>query len=92
MRRIAFALSTVAITGLAMTYAIVAQPPRGGQGGRGPGERGGPAAGPPPNPLVDAIDTDDDHQISAQELANATTALKKLDRDRDGSGITTMSQ
>ena len=47
-------------------------------GGRGPWHR------PPPNPLVEALDTDGDHVISPSELENATAALTKLDQDGDG--------
>lgn len=63
---------------------------QGSQQGRGPGgfqQSGGPGGqhgGPPPNPVLEALDADRDHVISAREMANATAALKKLDRNRDG--------
>lgn len=52
------------------------------EGGRGPGGRGG--FGNFPNPLFEALDTDGDGVISAEELQNAAASLKKLDRDGDG--------
>lgn len=52
------------------------------EGGRGPGGRGG--FGNFPNPLFEALDSDGDGVISAEELQNAAAALKKLDRDGDG--------
>lgn len=65
----------------------VGQPP---EGGRGRGEREG--AGPgragdfrlPPSPVVEALDTDGDHVISADELKNASASLAKLDTNGDG--------
>jgi len=39
---------------------------------------------PPRMPLMTAIDTDGDGEISAKELANALQALRKLDKDGDG--------
>jgi hypothetical protein len=38
----------------------------------------------PPMPLLEALDTDGDHQISAAEIQAAATALKNLDTDGDG--------
>jgi EF hand len=50
------------------------------------GKRQGPPEGhrPPPQPLLKALDTDDDHKLSAEEISNASTALKTLDKDGDG--------
>ena len=46
----------------------------GGPEGRGgEGERRPPA--PPPSPLLDALDTDGDHVISAKEIENASKSL-----------------
>ncbi len=57
------------------------QPPgfSGGRGGREGGMRGAP-----PSPLMDALDTDKDGELSAEEIANAATALKTLDKDGNG--------
>lgn len=44
----------------------------------------GPMGPPPPNPLVDALDTNRDHRISTEEIANASASLKSLDQDGDG--------
>ena len=46
-----------------------------GPGGPPPGGR---RHGPPPNALFDALDTDHDGVISADEMANASTSLKAM--------------
>jgi hypothetical protein len=46
-----------------------------------PGDRPLP---PPHHPLESALDADDDGEISADEIAKASDALKKLDRNGDG--------
>ncbi|MFV0444579.1 MAG: EF-hand domain-containing protein [Planctomycetaceae bacterium] len=56
------------------------RPPEGGRGFEG--GRGG--RGGFPNPIFDAIDTNKDGTISAQELDGAAAALKTLDKDGDG--------
>jgi hypothetical protein len=72
-------------------------PPGGGQrpprrerpGGGGPNQ-GGPNQGgpegqrPPRPPLVAALDANDDGVIDETEIANASAALKKLDKNGDG--------
>jgi predicted O-methyltransferase YrrM len=45
-----------------------------------PGER----RGPPPHPLMTALDADKDGAISAEEIQNAPKALKSLDANGDG--------
>ena len=55
--------------------AVLAQPPGG------PGSPGG---GRPPSPIIEALDTDHDGVISAEELKNATESLLKLDTNKDG--------
>lgn len=50
--------------------------------GGGP-PQGGPGGMPPP-PILTALDADGDGVISAAELANASAALRKLDRNGDG--------
>lgn len=49
-----------------------------------PGDRPGRPWGPPPIPVMTAIDGDRDGEISAGELAGAAEALKKLDANGDG--------
>jgi hypothetical protein len=58
-------------------------PPSGGQGGPG---MGGPGMGGrrPTPPLIAALDANHDGVIDADEIANAPTALKKLDKNGDG--------
>ena len=61
---------------------------RGQQPRRGPGdqERRGQREGPgrPQNPIMQALDVDGDGELSADEIANVTSALRRLDRDGDG--------
>lgn len=58
---------------------------RGGFGGRGePGMGPGGSPGMPTFPLMMALDADGNGEISADEINNATAALKKLDRNRNG--------
>ena len=38
----------------------------------------------PPLPVLQALDSDSDGEISASEIENAVAALKKLDKDGDG--------
>jgi hypothetical protein len=61
--------------------------PQGGPGGPGgPGGQGGPG-GPRrmgPAPLMEALDANHDGVIDATEIANASAALKALDKNGDG--------
>ena len=67
---------------------------RGGEGGRpggpgqgGPGDRGGfggRGGFRPTNPVMEAIDTNKDGALSADELKNASKALAALDKNKDG--------
>jgi len=61
-------------------------PPGGGrpyQGG--PGGPGGPGGRRmPPSPLMEALDANHDGVIDATEIANASAALKTLDKNGDG--------
>src|ERR1035438_3858360 len=54
--------------------------PVGGPGG--PGMKG--HRPPPPSPLMQALDTNHDGVIDADEIANAPAALKTLDKNGDG--------
>ncbi len=63
----------------------------GGEGGRGFGGRGGEGGrgGGFGNfarmlPIMKALDTNEDGELSADEINNAVTALKKLDKNSDG--------
>ena len=55
------------------------QPPQAGQ----PPQPGMHPQGPPP-PVIGALDADHNGMVSAEELTNATEALKKLDKNGDG--------
>jgi Ca2+-binding EF-hand superfamily protein len=52
--------------------------------GRGPEGEGRGRGVRPPDPAMQALDADGDGVISAKEIANATKALKKLDKNADG--------
>ena len=54
--------------------------PGGGQQRRGGGERGER----PPSPMMTALDVDKDGKLSAEEISNAATMLKTLDKNKDG--------
>lgn len=54
----------------------------GRAGGMGPSSSG--PDGPPPHPLMIALDTDRDGNLSAEEISSASSALKSLDEDEDG--------
>ena len=69
---------TIAVACLAFAAsATFAQPPGGGRGGPPPG--GGPGQA-----VLQALDTDGNHEISSVEMANASAALKTLDVNGDG--------
>jgi EF hand len=72
----------------------LAQPP-GPLDGDGPppssGRRGGPGGDPgedglrpPGSPIIAALDTNHDGELSPEEIRNASAALKMLDHNRDG--------
>lgn len=70
-------VATLGLTALSL-FAQDAQPRR--EGGR-PGGPGGPRGG---SPIVQVLDADKNHELSAEEIAAAATALKSLDKDNDG--------
>ena len=45
----------------------------------------GPPQGPPPSPVVEALDRNEDRELSSREIRNAPKSLLKLDKDKDGS-------
>src|SRR5690348_14115801 len=80
------ALSASAL--LANSQDFGGPPPDGNQGPRGMGPGNGSEGRsnrrPPPIALIDALDTNHDGIIDANEIANAPAALKKLDKNGDG--------
>lgn len=66
------------LAGFACPILAQQPPPPQGQGGPRNGQR------PPPPQLLIALDADKDGVISADEIANATAALKTLDKNGDG--------
>lgn len=90
-------LFVFALGGLLMVADTQAQSSggKGGKGGQGaPGERGRGGPGGPGGPggrsmmsflpVLIALDADKDGKISAKEIANASAALKTLDKNGDG--------
>jgi hypothetical protein len=54
------------------------------QGGQGSGGQQGGGMQRPHMPLIEALDANKNHVIDADEIANASAALKKLDKNGDG--------
>ena len=89
MKPIKFAAFVLTLTVPALSMA---QPPEGDRPGSPPPEGrqerprdGGPDGRPRfPNPVLEAIDADKNGELSAEEIANAATALKTLDKNNDG--------
>lgn len=75
-------LVLIVVSVLALHGGVQAQDrrPEGGREGRG----GREGMAPRMNPLFAALDTNGDGVIDAQEIANATASLRKLDRNGDG--------
>ncbi|QDV49691.1 EF-hand domain-containing protein [Gimesia fumaroli] len=71
-----FFIAFVAIAGL-VTTGISSQKSRSDRNCGRPGP-------PPPDPILRLFDTDQDGEISAQELEQSEAVLKKLDWDKDG--------
>ncbi|MCS5630680.1 MAG: hypothetical protein NZ744_07600 [Pirellulaceae bacterium] len=61
-----------------------------GQPGQRPDAQPGQGRGLPPLPVLQALDTNQDGEISGAEIANAVKALKSL--DKDGNGKLTMEE
>jgi len=79
----------LALVGSAALFVAHAQDgPRGGQRGQGgQGGEGGPGGmggHRPPPPIVAVLDANHDGVIDASEIANASKALLKLDKNGDG--------
>jgi Ca2+-binding EF-hand superfamily protein len=83
LRALALGIGLSALAAVAQTTNN--PPPGDGPPPDGP-PGGGPGRGfrPPPSPLVRALDANGDGIISADEIANAATALLTLDKNHDG--------
>ncbi len=89
-------MKPVKLAALVLTLTVpaisIAQPPEGDRRQERPPEErqdrprdGGPDGRPRfPNPVLEAIDADKNGELSAEEIANAATALKTLDKNSDG--------
>ena len=87
MKKILLANAVMALLGVTVTMNVLAQPPvgEGRPDGPPPRREGGPDDRPrPPHPVMDALDADHNGEISEEEINNATTALKSLDKNSDG--------
>ncbi len=77
---------------LVAAFAVLAQPPGGGQAPDSPpAGRGGPGPQMPPGgfgpmrlPVMMALDANGDGDLSAEEIASAPQTLSKLDKNGDG--------
>jgi caffeoyl-CoA O-methyltransferase len=78
------AVSSLTVTLSLLAVAALAQRPAAQPGERdgGQGRRGAPP--PPPSRLMEALDTNHDGELSAEELAHASQAFLKLDKNGDG--------
>lgn len=80
--KLKIAVATLAITAGAL---FVTAQDAGGERRQGPGGPGeGRGGGRMTMPLMTALDPNSDGEIDATEIANATAALKKLDKNGDG--------
>jgi len=59
-------------------------PGQGGQPGQPPRGPGGPGPHRPPPPIIGALDANHDGVIDETEIANASAALRTLDKNGDG--------
>lgn len=71
-------LTTRLIPYFAATVSLMAQSPEPRDGGEGPPPK------PPIPPLMAALDADQDGEISAEEMENASDALAAIDKNHDG--------
>ncbi len=86
MKKILLVASVMAMLGVSVSMSVLAQPPAGEGRPDGPPrfEGGGPEGRRPPHPVMDVLDADKDGTLSAEEMNNATAALKTLDKNTDG--------
>jgi hypothetical protein len=71
-------LTTRLLPYFAATVSLMAQSPESRDGGEGPPPK------PPIPPLMAALDTNQDGEISAEEIKNAADALASIDKNNDG--------
>ena len=76
------ALLALGVTAIAVNAQEVGGPP--GDGGPGNAGPGGMRGHRPPPPIFAALDANHDGVIDADEIANASAALKTLDKNGDG--------
>jgi hypothetical protein len=77
----------IGLVAFALASSATAEPEIGPPPGPPPHDGPRPPHGPhhpPHDPLRRALDADGDHVISSEEIANAASALKSLDRNGDG--------
>ena len=76
----------IAVGTLGITALLIAQDQPGSEGKPtdGPGPGGPRRHRPPPVAIIGALDANHDGVIDADEIANASEVLKKLDKNGDG--------
>jgi len=85
MKKFLLTSSVLALLTAAVSFSALAQPPRDARPDGPPPEGGRPDGPmPPPNPVMMALDKDGNRELSEEEINNAVTALKTLDRNNDG--------
>lgn len=86
MRQVVMVLLATLGVGVSVAWAQGPGGPPGGPfgGQQGGGREGGRDFRGPPNPLLDALDTNRDGELSAEEIEGAAAALRKLDKNKDG--------
>lgn len=73
-----------AFTSILMAKEQDGNQPAGGQPPNGAAQGQGPGGQPPKSPILEALDTNHDRTIDAEELSNASESLKTLDKNGDG--------
>jgi predicted O-methyltransferase YrrM len=83
MRRIAF-VSSITFTVTLMGLASMAQRPDSPPGNRDDSRPSRGVPSPPPSRLMETLDANHDGELSAEDIARASQAILKLDKNGDG--------
>lgn len=88
MKNLAYIIAGVSLGAAAVLTAQTtptSDTPSSPRRGHGPGHGGPGGPGRGGHPIVRALDTDKNHELSAEEITNAPATLRALDRNNDGS-------